>query len=128
MPKFAVIFGLLLIALGLYGYLGGDLDHRSPTALIPAFVGAPILLCGVVALAGKAKKTCMHIAAGLSLLGALASGGRAATKLDVLFSSDPDVDKRAVTMVAVMFLLCLGYLGLSVQSFIAARKRQAASD
>ena len=45
MHKTAIVIGLLLIGNGVYGYTGGEVV--SVTALIPAFVGAVILLCGI---------------------------------------------------------------------------------
>ena len=43
MYKTAILFGILLIANGLYGFFNSDSD-KPGTALIPAGVGAVILL------------------------------------------------------------------------------------
>lgn len=75
MVKAATIFGILLIGNGLYGYMGSEV--KSVTALIPAFFGIAILLCGFgSALNDGLRKHLMHFSAIVALLGALASGGR----------------------------------------------------
>ena len=60
MAKITIAVGLILIGLGLYGYFGADEGKTSPTALIPAFVGAPILLLGALALKDSMRKHAMH--------------------------------------------------------------------
>ena len=46
MARAALIFGILLILLGLVGYT--TTGRTSPTALIPAGFGLLILVCGLV--------------------------------------------------------------------------------
>lgn len=152
MKAAAIIFGLLLTVLGLYGYLspvqGGDdsvvaektdsessdtdaeekgSDDKaekktgSKTALIPAVFGLPLMLCGTLAFIEDLRKHAMHVAAGIALVGGLMAGGRGLMKINALFGDDP-VSQRAVTMVLTMAVICLIYVGLSVRSFIAARK------
>lgn len=156
MPKITILFGLILIALGMYGYFGApgsetkqpaaeapadgaeataDAAEAEPgkktsiTALIPAFVGAPLLLCGLVALGGgKVRMHAMHGAAMLGLLGALAALGRGLSKIGALLSGDPDLNRRAVYMTLTMGAICVVYTVICVQSFIAARKAREAKE
>ena len=60
MPKITIGLGILLILLGLGGYFGTD--AKSFTALIPAFVGVPLLLLGCLALKDNLRKHAMHAA------------------------------------------------------------------
>src|SRR4029453_1849304 len=68
-------FGLLLIALGVIGYLGTG--RTSMTALIPAYFGAAFLVCSIIARQESARKHAMHAAVAIGLLGAIAALARA---------------------------------------------------
>src|SRR5262249_59369965 len=74
MPVVSIVFGGLLIALGVWGYTATD--ARSVTALIPAFVGGALAVLGALALVPGLRKHCMHAAAALGLLGCLAAASR----------------------------------------------------
>ncbi|MFT7644117.1 MAG: putative membrane protein [Pirellulaceae bacterium] len=127
MNKITIVFGVVLVGLGALGYFGGDPEHRSPTAWIPAFVGIPLIICGLLALKESMLKHAMHGAAVFGLLGALAAGGRGLTKIGTLFSDDPDVNKRATVMVLLMFVICTAFIVLCIKSFRDARKRREAA-
>ena len=75
MPSTTRLFGLILIVLGVASYV---LTNRtSVTALIPAFFGAVLLICAIVARASEgARKHAMHAAVAVGLIGALAALGR----------------------------------------------------
>ena len=62
--KSTVAFSMFMIALGGIAYLASGME--SMTALIPAFIGVPILLCGL--LAAKARKPALWAALVLSVL------------------------------------------------------------
>jgi hypothetical protein len=119
MPAIAVVVGILLIVIGLGGYLGTG--RASVTALIPAFLGAAILLAGLVAHRPSARKHAMHAAAAVALLGFLGGAGRALPKLLAGETS------TAVTLSLVMALVCLAFVILCVRSFINARRTPAAT-
>jgi hypothetical protein len=79
MARFTILIGLLLTLVGVGSYFYalltvGDANGPSPTALIPAFAGVPILLLGCVALKESLRKHAMHIVALLALLGFPAPG------------------------------------------------------
>lgn len=58
--RVTIVFGLILSALGLYGYFGTGM--KSLTPLLPAIPAIIILVCGIVAL-NKAKETVWTMAA-----------------------------------------------------------------
>jgi peptidoglycan/LPS O-acetylase OafA/YrhL len=122
MPKLAMVFGGVLLILGLWGYFGSSSEAPSPTALIPAAFGALLMISGMLGLVEGWRKHAMHVAAAVALLGVLGAGGRALAKVGVLFSGEGN--PRPVLVSLTMGLLCLIYLGLSIRSFIQARRRQ----
>jgi hypothetical protein len=144
MAKTTIIFALLLILLGLLGYFGTSsptpattaeeqadsstaksvTPKRPVTALIPAFIGVILLLCGLVAMNEGLRKHAMHLAVVIGLLGFLAGAGRGAMGLSKMVSGDPSLNYRSMIFVWLMALLCGLFVILCVNSFIAARKRR----
>ena len=85
MHTIAITFGILLSALGLGAYVGTG--SESITALIPAFLGAPILLCGILAkIFPNARMHVMHVAALLGLLGTAGGLGMGLPKVLTLIA------------------------------------------
>ncbi len=150
MPRLTIIFGIVLIALGVVGYMGGPapasgapanttdasnalaensadegVEKKSFTAFIPAIFGALLCIFGLVALKPSARKHAMHGAVLVGLMGALAGGGRAGSKLSAFLSNDPSLNRRAFLFVAAMTIVCMIYVVLCIRSFVAARKRAA---
>ncbi len=121
----AIVIGGLLTLLGLGGYGLGFLgDYASWTALIPAFVGIPLLLLGAMAVAmPNARKHLMHAAVALALLGALAPLGR----LPATLSAD-EINAVAATSLIGMLLLCAFFVVAGVRSFIQARRSRPGSE
>src|SRR5581483_1239793 len=64
-----ILTGALLIGLGAWGYLGAEAEHRSVTALIPAFFGLALVLLGLLAFKEHLRKHVMHLAAMIGLIG-----------------------------------------------------------
>lgn len=126
----ALITSLLLIVVGVVGYVNGtpgDDGKVSPTALIPAFFGAVIGICGVLALNAKFRKHAMHLAAMVGLLGAVGGFMPLVRQYNKTGSFDPT--KPSAISGELMILICLVFVGMCVNSFIQARKaRKAASE
>ena len=120
MAKITIGLGVILIALGLGGYLGPG--RASPTALIPAFFGLPLLILGWVALKERMRKHAMHIAVVIALLGVVGSLFRIVKKLIV--GEELEVS-TAVTMQLVVAALCAVFVVLCIRSFIQARRAGA---
>jgi hypothetical protein len=118
-PRLAILFGVLLILVGIGGYaLGGD--HKSPTALIPAAVGVLLAVCGAVVIASpSSRKHVMHAAATIGLLGFLAAAGRLLSSL--MKGTVPPA--LTISALALMAGLCGLFVILCVGSFISARRR-----
>jgi hypothetical protein len=118
--RIAMIFGLLLILLGLGGFFGTGSAH--PTALIPAGLGLALLLLGALALKDNLRKHAMHAAALVGLIGAVGGGIRL---LQPLISGTEISLPVAYICTAVMAVLCLTFVVLCVNSFVQARRRRA---
>lgn len=120
MPKLTIFYAILLIAMGVGGYFGSGM--ASATALIPAFIGLPILLCGIVANAKPARsKLTMHIAVFLAIV-ALAGGARGIRGfIEVLSGGEVERPQAAIAQ-GVLVILSAIYVILAVRSFVAARK------
>jgi hypothetical protein len=121
MARAAMLFGALLIALGLVGYFAPDRigavgdKGTSPTALIPAGFGAVLLICGlIVEFAPATRKHVMHLAAVVGLLGAV--GG-----VMPLTRGPLDLEKASARSGIMMIVLCGVFVILCIRSFVLAR-------
>ncbi len=116
MARNSMIFGLLLVALGIGGYYGTS--QASLTALIPAAFGVGIFGLGIAALKDSFRKHAMHAAAVLGLVGFAATVLYLVDLLRLIF------DQPALLAKSAMALLCGTYVALAVKSFIDARRQQ----
>jgi uncharacterized membrane protein HdeD (DUF308 family) len=113
MARTSLIVGGLLIVLALVFFLA----TLSGTALSPLAPGIPILVCGVIAMQKEtARKHAMHVAMVFALLGILGSG------FPILSGAGEGGRLNAILESLIMALICAFYLGMGVQSFIAARQ------
>jgi uncharacterized membrane protein HdeD (DUF308 family) len=119
LAKFSIGFGIALILVG----IGGFLPTHAPTAMIPAYLGILLIICGVIALNPSYRMHAMHGAVTLALLGFFAAGGRLAVSL-----SKPNPSSIAVTSQSLMTVLCCVFVILCVRSFIAARRARRGQD
>jgi len=124
MARTTIVLALILILLGLGTYFGSWAANPSPTALIPAVVGVLLLACGLAALQPGWRKHAMHAAASIGLLGGLAASGRGIMAVAKL-AQGADVNTTALVAVLIMAAVCWLLVVLCVNSFIAARRRQA---
>ncbi len=123
MPRVAIAFGviLLLIGVGFYAATGA----ASVTALIPAFLGIPMALAGLVALRQQLRAHAMHATAFIGTLGFLACVP-GLLKLPALLRGAPVLRPVAVVEQALTAVVCLVFVALCVRSFINARRSRAA--
>jgi drug/metabolite transporter (DMT)-like permease len=119
-----IICGLLLVVDGVIGYLQQEEGKASPTALIPAGIGAVLVLCGVLAFQEKLRKHVMHLAAMIGLVGAIGGFMPLIRQYNKKGSFDPMMP--AALSGEAMILICAIFVGLCVRSFIAARKARTA--
>jgi hypothetical protein len=121
MAKLTIGFGVLLILLGITGYVTTGSAH--PTALIPAGIGLFFVLFGVMANSENSKKRMlwMHISVTVALLVFL---GMIPSAIDTLKlargASFPH--PIAVEEKGALCLLSLIYVLFCVRSFISARR------
>jgi hypothetical protein len=122
MSKVTISIGLLLIIQGVAFYAASGFAHM--TSLIPAFVGLPVAILGLVALKGSdsARKHCAHVAVLLTTLGALAGLGRG---IPGLFKEDANMTAVAATL--IMAVICIVHVVMSIKSFKAARLAREAA-
>lgn len=119
MARTTIVFGVVLIALGVGGYLGAA--GVSVTALIPAAFGAVLAILGWLARNQRYQKHAMHVAAAIGLMGFLGSVRGLTGILDLI--SGADVQRpAAVVSQSAMALLMAAFVGLCVKSFIDARR------
>ncbi len=118
MPKFSIVAGLLLIAIGIVGYaVGVSQDKASFTALIPAFLGLLMAIFGAVALSKEnLRKHLMHASVVVALLGFIATSVRLLPRMGEFNGSAAQLSQLSTAIV------CLAFVIFAVRSFIAARK------
>ena len=122
MAKLTIVFGVVLIALGSWGFFATGSEH--PTALIPAYFGLALSWSGGLALAQPAKRALwMHVAVTAGLLGFLGAGAMATVEM-VKAHGGPLAHPVAVEAQGAMAVICLVFVGLCVRSFIAARRNR----
>ena len=118
MPNNSIIFGVLLILIGVVGYCYGLTNgHASPTALIPAAFGIVMTVLGFAAKSSESlRKHLMHGAVLVALLGFILTAGRLLIKI-----SELSLGAAAISQLSTAFL-CLLFVILAIRSFMAARR------
>jgi uncharacterized membrane protein len=122
LAKVTLVFAVLLIALGLAGYLGTGSLH--PTALIPTWIGLALCLFGFLAMSNdpSRRKLFMHVNVTIGLLGFLGGAAEAVRGYVHATSAGLPPDMIALASKATLAGLMLIYVILCVRSFIAARR------
>jgi len=119
MARTTIVFGVLLILLGLGFFLGTGAAHV--TALIPAGFGVLLLLLGLLARRDAWRMHAMHLVA---LVGLLGVGGAIEGPIgNAIHGKSLDLDPRLAARI-LMALLCAALLALYVKSFVDARLRR----
>ncbi len=119
MVRVTIIFGVLLIALGLGDYY--VTDAKRWTELIPAALGLTMVVLGVVSLKESVRKNAMHAAVLLGLVG-FAFYVRSIQELAQEILKRPDLVAQSI-----MALLCGTYIVMAVKSFLDARRSRSAA-
>jgi uncharacterized membrane protein HdeD (DUF308 family) len=123
MAKLTIVFGTVLIILGVTGYVYTGSTH--PTALIPSGAGILFIIFGVLANSDDTKKRMlwMHVSVTVALLLFLSL---IPADIDVVRLSRgvPFPYPAAVIEKSATSLLSLLYVLFCVRSFIAARRRR----
>lgn len=123
MPQVTIVYAILLILLGVGGYF--VTGQASVTALIPAFFGLPVLLCGILARKEQLLRHAMHAAAMLGLIGFFGSVSGIPQAITLLTGGEVARPPAAVSK-ATMAVLSVIFVALCVNSFIQVRKARKA--
>jgi hypothetical protein len=133
LAKLTLVLALLLVAIGLVGYIGTGSLH--PTALIPAWIGLALGICGFLAISPneRRRKLFMHINVTIALLGFLGSAAEIVRNVlairhgmhqvptasgVVSFSPEFLIALESKVLLAALLFI---YVILCVRSFIVAR-------
>lgn len=121
MAKVTVLFGILLILLGVIGFVATGSTHY--TSLIPCAFGVLLAIFGLLARTSNAskRKLYMHIAVTVGLLGFLGTAKSIISFIQMMQGRIFPYP-AAVEAKAAMAVLTLIYVVLCVRSFIAARR------
>ncbi len=123
MARVTIVFGVLLIILGLVGFWGTGSIHY--TALIPTWWGLALCAGGALAISPseKRRKIFMHINVTVGLLGLIGAAGSALHEYTSARSLGIGSGLRLRwARKLTMAVLLLIYVNLCVRSFIKARR------
>lgn len=122
MPKITLVFAVLLVVLGLTGYMGTGSAH--PTAMIPAGIGLALGIGGYLAISPKEsrRKLFMHANVTIALLGFLGTVVELVRSYIHASSAGMPPDHVAQAAKITLASLLLIYIILCVRSFKAARR------
>lgn len=116
MPRTTIGLGIVLVVVGVIAYIATG--FASWTALIPAILGAVILICGLIGL--KNQKLGVHIALVVAILGIFGTGMNV-MQIGALIAGEAERPAAVVTSI-ITFVLLIAYVITGVRSFIAARR------
>ncbi|HYN09298.1 MAG TPA: hypothetical protein VES67_18085 [Vicinamibacterales bacterium] len=117
----SLLIGASLIAVGIGGYVLSGMV--SPTALIPAVFGVVIVMLGAYGREQTRRRTAMHLAMGIALVGVLGSITGVFALLSWAAGDRSGGLPLAPLSKTVMATLLVTYLVMGIRSFIAARRR-----
>ena len=122
LPRWTLVLALALITVGLVAYLATG--RQSVTALIPAFLGAPLLACALLARRETSRRWALGVA---SLLAVLGLGGTASGVIKtVKLAGGASIERpEAAVTQAVVAVACLVYLVVALRTFLRARRGRA---
>jgi len=120
-----IIIGLLLVAVGYWGFSEQTVEPKSKTALIPAYFGLALIVLGVLSTIDGLRKHVMHLAAIAGLFGAI--GGLYPIFKQATSEAGIDIKSPSVISSASMVGLCVLFVFLCVRSFINVRKAREAA-
>lgn len=122
MAKVTLVFAILLIALGLFGFIGTGSQHY--TALIPTWIGLILGIFGVLSLSPNPsrRKLFMHINVTVATLGAIGAAVEIIRSTLHAHAAGTVADPIATNAKMALAFLLLIYVVLCVRSFVAARK------
>jgi hypothetical protein len=127
MARLTILFGIVLILLGGFGYIGTG--SHFPTALIPSIFGVILAILGFFAHTPDQKRRMllMHIAVTVGLVGFIATFKGGLIDGIALMNGRQFKYPAAVEEKAAMCVLLLVFVLLCVRSFIKARRERSSA-
>jgi hypothetical protein len=121
------MYAVALLLLGLGAYLGTG--AQSVTALIPAFLGIPVLIFGLVALKTDQTKVPLYLALAFGVVGVV-GGAMGLPQLPTMLRGGEVPRPTAAVTQSILFFLSVGFvvLGLRPFSWRGKAPRQLATD
>ena len=117
MVRFTTALGIALVVLGVGAYV--LTSAASVTALIPAFVGIPLLVCAAVARAETRRRPALVVALAVAVLGALGSSMNAIRIGEAIAGTAQR--PSAVWVSTIMFVLLVAYVVVGVRALLRSR-------
>ncbi|MFC7623218.1 hypothetical protein [Microlunatus sp. GCM10028923] len=124
MTRLTQAVAVVLILTGVITFIATGAS--SVTALIPAFVGILIGVCGVLAMREKFRRHAIHLALVFALIGALGSLMNV-VKIGQLFNGTAERPGAIIESIILLVVTVL-YLIFGIRSFIAARKARTGGE
>jgi hypothetical protein len=121
MLRFTTTLGVALVVLGIGAYV--LTSAVSITALIPAFVGVPLLACAAVARAETRRRPALAAALVIALLGALGSSMNVIKIGEAIAGTAQR--PAAVWVSTIMFVLLVAYLVVGARALLTSRGASA---
>jgi hypothetical protein len=121
MARTTIVVGIMLIALGVVGYVATG--AASVTALIPAIFGVVFCLLGWVAGNERYRKHALHAAVLVGVVGFLGSASGLAGLMRLIAGTGVE-RPAAVISQSVMAVVMAAFVALCVKSFVNARRQR----
>ena len=128
LAKTTILFGILLIVLGLVSFFLTGSIH--PTALIPTWFGLALGIGGYLAMSPDEMRRMivMHVNVTIGVLGFLGAAGKAISGYGSARSEGIDPDMKAIYSQIAMAVILVVYIKLCVDSFMEARRLRQEQD
>jgi hypothetical protein len=124
MARTTIVFGIMLVVLGLVGYVGTG--AASVTALIPAFFGAVLGFLGWLGLNERYRKHALHVATVVGVVGFLGAAPGLAGLMNLIAGTEVE-RPAAVIAQSVMAVLTAVFVGMCLKSFVSTRRQRVKS-
>ncbi len=121
MARTAIVFGLLLCVLSLFGMVAAM--TKSPFQFVPLMFGIPVLFCGVVGLNPHRRRSCRTIAAGVMSLGLIVAGVETTCQA-MIWSDRQPLRPVLFGLGVVMSLLCLVFVLIYLRRLFTDPRRR----
>jgi uncharacterized membrane protein len=122
MVRLSIIIGILLTLLAVISYTLSR--GASWTALIPAFVGVPLIVLGIAGKRESMRRHVMHAAVGLAMIGFLGSVRVLAEFVRILNGVTVERPGAVIAQI-LMSLACFIFVAFGVKSFVDARRKRS---